>query len=393
VKKIIVDASGDMVRSALLDGDKPLEILIDPIGSHSVSGNIYTGIVKTILPNQFVFIDIGLEKNAFLNFSERREVRAAPKLKPGQTVLVQVVKDPGGAKGARVTAELSVSGRYAVLMKKSVTPGINVSKKVTVKAERKRLKAMFKPYVARGFSAIVRTEAASAKEKDIAEELKHLAELMETVERDGKHRRAPAIIYGEVPAAVKQIREIFNGEVGKIIINSRSEADNLLSLPGVTKDKIEIYKNETAIFEKYGINAVIEKTLESKVWLKSGSFLVIDRTESCFVIDVNTGKYTGKTSHGKSMLKTDLEAAEEIAYQIRLRNMSGMIIIDFIDIKNKNDKALVRECLQAALSKDRIPVNILDSSVMGLFILTRKRMREPITSIIGKPCPHCGAIR
>jgi len=393
MKRIIVDAAGDMARTAIVENGKLLEVLIDPAGSRSVAGNIYAGIVKAVLPNQFVFIDIGLEKNAFLNFSDRKENRAFPRLKPGQEVLVQAVKDPSGLKGARVTAEISLSGRYAVYLKKSLASGISVSKKITSKTERRRLKKIAHDKIPSGYSAIIRTEAADIEAEIITNELGRLGAMMETVEREGRYKKAPAVVFGEGPVANKQVCDIFNKDVEKIIINSRADAENLKKTPGMVPDRIEIYSGDEDIFERYHINTAIDGALERKVWLKSGGFLIIDQTESCFVIDVNTGKYTGKAGHGKSMLKTDLEAAEEIAYQIRLRNLSGMIIIDFIDIKNKRDKALVKDCLQKALLNDRIPANILDSSVLGLFILTRKRVREPLMNIVGGTCPQCGAWR
>jgi len=391
MKKIIVDAAGEHIRSALTDDGKLVEILIDRAGSNSVAGNIYAGTVKAILPNQFAFLDIGLEKSAFLNLADKREEKFAKTLKQGAELPVMVVKDPSGAKGAYVTSELNLSGRYVVLLKNGGDDAkINISKKITAASERNRLAQIAEGRLPENCGAIIRTEAANVEDDEIIDEIDKLLNVIGSIERDGTYKKAPAIIYGESSVVKRHINEIYTGDISQIIINSPEEAENLKYIREIPDEKIIVYNVEEPVFDRYFIEPAIKKALERKVWLKSGGFLVIDQTESCFVIDVNTGKFAGASGHDKSVMKVNIEAADEIAYQIRLRNLSGMIIIDFIGVKKADEKALLHERLKNAVAKDRIPVNILDASVLGLFVLTRKRVRKPLSELLQMKCPRCG---
>jgi len=390
MKKIIIDASEGLVRTALTENGRLIEILIDRTDAMSVAGNIYVGAVKAILPNQFAFVDVGLTKNAFLSLADKREKKIAPVLKRGMELPVQVIKDPSGDKGAYLTSELSLSGRYAVLMM-SGAPGaaVSVSKKIADPRERARLVTVFEAGLTEGRGAIVRTGAAGANAEAIIEELNELAARMVAVERDGLYKKAPAIIHGEGPAVLRHLRELSVRDASEIVVNSEIEAEIIRGMPGAPYGAVTVYGGDEPLFAKYSIDRALAPALERKVWLRSGGFLIIDQTEGGFVIDVNSGKFAGVSGHGRSVLETDLEAVDEIAYQIRLRNLSGMIIIDFIGVKT-DERALIHARLKDALAKDRIPASVLDASVLGLFVLTRKRAREPLSGALQKKCECCG---
>jgi len=372
-KRIITDISDGCVRSALAEDDRLVEFLIDSAGSGSVAGNIYAGIVKAVLPNQFAFVEIGLPKNAFLNLADRREDKIAKKIKQGEEILVQVLRDPSGDKGAYVTSELSVSGRFAVLINSGAEERVNVSKKITSSAERKKLIALIEKILPPGVTAIARTESQNATDEAITDEINGLAGILSEIVKTGPYKRAPALVRGENSVAARQLGELYANDINEIMIGGEFND----APPAIPRDKIIFYRGEEPVFDRYFLTGQINKIYERKVWLKSGGFIIIDRTESCFVIDVNTGKYRGKSGHGESVMKVNLEAADEAAFQMRLRNLSGIIIIDFIGLKNAADKALVHERLKKAVSKDRIPATILDSNALGLFILTRKKIRKP----------------
>ena len=388
MKKILVDAAGAYIRTALTDGGKLVDIIADSKDSCSVAGNIYAGAVRTVLPNRFAFIDVGLSKNAFINLADKKEERYAESIKQGRDILVMVSKDPSGSKGAQATCEISLPGRLLVLIDDDRRT-VGISKKITENRERTRLTDIINACLPPDRSVIVRTEAYGAEHDMLAGEVLHLNDIMDDLLRIGRYKKAPSLLYGEQSVAARHVLELYGSGVGQIITNTPEAFALVTRLPEIDPDRVLLHdENEYPLFDSY-INREIHKALERKVRLKSGGFLAIDQTESCFVIDVNTGKHTGGVNGETAAIETNLEAAKETAYQIRLRNLSGMIVVDFIGVKNAADFSRVLSVLREETSRDRMPVTVYDTPVSGVVIMTRKRTRGPLSAVLQESCPCC----
>jgi len=403
-KEIIANIDPLETRVAVLDEGQLVNLYIER--GEPLAGNIYKGRVANVLPGmEAAFVDIGLERNAFLHVGDIRSQRLAgeeveesfgkgaiaQRLRAGQEILVQVTKEPMGTKGARVTTYIALPAYYLVLM-----PTVNyvgVSRRIEDEAERKRLRQLADRLRPKGVGVIVRTAAAGATEQALAEDLKFLLQLWNRVEERSKSSRAPALVYQDLHLIRRVVRDLFTDEVDRFLIDSKEEFQRVQDLlgsfaPGL-KPRVHLYRGETPVFEHTGVERELEKALRRKVWLRSGGYIVVDRTEALTIIDVNTGKYVGKTDLASTILRTNLEAVEEIVRQIRLRDIGGIILVDFIDMESEAHRKKVMAALQEAVRRDRSKVHVIDLTALGLVEITRKRVYQDLEEVMREPCPYC----
>ncbi len=409
--KILINITPEQTRVALLDTNSQLcELYIERKKDASLVGNIYKGRVVKILPGmQSAFVDIGLEKAAFLHvadaisgfdysiFGEDIEesmpmnLPIEDLLQEGEEVFVQVSKDSIGSKGARVTSYITLPGRYLVLM-----PGVEhvgVSRKITDERERARLKEIVSRLKPKNYGFIVRTASEGCTEEEIKNDIDYLTLLWKNIERKKEKVKAPALLYCDLNLAMRSVRDLLNQDIDELLVDSPEEYEKILEFVSTyfpkLKHKIKLYEGSEPIFDAYGVELEIPKALGKRVWLKSGGYIVIDQTEALTAIDVNTGKYVGKESLEDTIFKTNMEAVKEIAYQIRLRNIGGIIIIDFIDMEKEENRQKLFTMFKEEMSKDRAKCTILEVSELGLIQMTRKRVRESLQHILCEPCSYC----
>ncbi len=412
--ELIINVRSYETRIALLEDRMLAELYIERAKDRGIVGNIYKGQVVKVLPGmQAAFVDVGLEKAAFLYVSDvyggmedyeeigfpgeeiatyvNPSQQIEDLLSEGQELLVQVSKEPIGTKGTRITSYVTLPGRYLVYMPS--VEHVGISRRIKDEKERKRLKEIvlaIKPPTG-GF--IVRTASEGAEPDEIRTDMEFLLRLWSNIQKKKESSTAPALIHSDLYMVPRVIRDILSPQVNRIVIDSKEEHEQVLSFINtyMPKQKYEIvyYDKKEPIFDAYGIEVEIDKILGRKVWLKSGGYIVIDMSEALVAIDVNTGRYVGKRSLADTILKTNLEAAKEIAYQLRLRNIGGIIIIDFIDMEREGDREKVYQFLEEALKKDRQKTNIFKISELGLVEMTRKRTRENISRVLGETCPYC----
>ena len=399
MKNIIIDFNCNYIRTALVEDRKLIEVLIDEHDNESLVGNIYSARVENILQGQFAFINIGYKKNAFLQLDDIRQSNlyinenGTKKLniKNGNQILVQCLKDSKGLKGPLVTSELSFTGRYIVLLKNNFNQ-ITISRKIEDTVERKRLKTIISNIISKEYSVIIRTEATNIDEETLKSEFLNLKNLCEDILSKGVYLKPPAVIYKENKIYEKSLKLLLKDDIDNIIINSPDEKNYILDILknyNLHEDILKIYDGDLNIFEEYELETQIEKALHNKVWLKSGGFLIIEQTEAFIVIDVNTGKFTDKKGKNNIILKTNIEAGKEIVRQIRLRNLSGMIIIDFINMNSEEDKEKFLFEFKNFIKEDRIGINIVGMTELGLMQLTRKKVRPEISRYFLKNCNCC----
>ncbi len=397
---MLISHDTNETRVAMLENQELVELYIER-PKRSVAGNVYLGKVSDVLPGmQAAFVDIGLEKNAFLYVDEvvtpeglegvpRRDIQSL--LKPGQQIMVQVVKDAMGTKGARVTTDISLPGRFLVLMPFSEFVG--VSKKVP-EPERDRLHDIITRHVPPNMGVIVRTVAQGASERDLTSDLEFLLRLWKRVNHQATEALAPEIIYTEMDLALRLVRDVFSEDHRRLIIDNRATFDKVVSFLKKTSPqllrRVQLYKDRTPLFEQYALAPVIESALRRTVPLPSGGYLTIDKTEALTAIDVNTGRFVGKKSLEDTIVKTNLEAAEEAVRQLRLRDIGGIVVIDFIDMEEPANRSLLLERLGAALERDRTKTRMSDVSRLGLVEITRKNVTEGLYGVLTEPCPTCG---
>ncbi|NUL82916.1 MAG: Rne/Rng family ribonuclease [Armatimonadetes bacterium] len=376
-----------------------------------IVGNIYKGLVQNVLPGMdAAFVDIGLERNAFLYVadvltegeegpdpaasmrrSELRKRKIAELLKAGQEVMVQVIKGPRGTKGARVSTRISLPGRYFVLMPDGSHVGI--SRKIEDREERDRLRDLVAKMKVDNFGVIVRTEAEGKSDAEITQDIQYLADIWTEVKKKSEKVRAPALVHEDASLLYRALRDMFSSDVSRLIIDDPDEYEKvhevLKHISPKLLSRVSLFDGEESIFEHYNVEKEMERLLRRKVWLKSGGFLVIDEMEAITAIDVNTGKYTGKTSLAETILKTNLEAVDEACRQLRLRDMGGIIVLDFIDMNRHADRRQVMAALQKALKNDRAKYRIGKISSLGLVEMTRKRTSESVSQSLTITCPNC----
>jgi ribonuclease E len=378
-----------------------VEHYITRVGAKSMVGNIYLGRVQNVLPGmEAAFIDIGKGRNAVLYAGEvsydedigGRQQRIEQVIKPGQAALVQVTKDPIGGKGPRLTQEISLPGRYVVMVPNSEVFGIS---RRLPDNERRRLRTIIKKVHPEEHGVIVRTAAEGATEQDLTDDLKRLAAEWEQISKRSKKVKAPALLYEEPELTVRVVRDLFNDEEFKEIVTDSEPVfatirEYLKSVAPELVDKVRMHDGRLPLFEQYHLVEQIHKALERKVWLPSGGYLVIDKTEAMTVIDVNTGKHVGKANLEDTVTKTNLEAAEEVARQLRLRDIGGMILIDFIDMLLEKNKREVVDTLKNAMAKDKTRSQVFDISPLGILEVTRKRVSGGLLDSFSETCPTCG---
>ena len=403
-KEIIANIDPLETRVAVLDQGILVNLYIER--GEPLAGNIYKGRVANVLPGmEAAFVDIGLERNAFLHVGDIRSQRLAgeeveesfgkgaiaQRLRVGQEILVQVTKEPMGTKGARVTTYVALPAYYLVLM-----PTVNyvgVSRRIENESERKRLRQMADRLRPKGMGVIVRTAAEGAEEKDLAQDMQFLLQVWNRVEERSKSSRAPALVYQDLHLIRRVVRDLFTDEVERFLIDSKEEFQRVQDLLGSfapqLKPRVHLYRGETSVFEHTGVERELEKALRRKVWLKSGGYIVVDRTEALTIMDVNTGKYVGKTDLASTILRNNLEAVEEAIRQIMLRDIGGIILVDFIDMESEPHRKKVMAALHEAVRRDRSKVHIIDLTGLGLVEITRKRMYQDLEEVMREPCPYC----
>jgi ribonuclease G len=313
-------------------------------------------------------------------------------LKEGQEILVQVAKAPIGTKGARLTTHISLPGRNLVLM--PTVKHLGISRRIASDRERRRLRDIFvKRIRAKDVGFIIRTVAEGKSYRDLRADADYLLTMWDKVQRDSKRKRAPALIHEDLSLAMRAVRDFFTDEVDSFVIDNPEEYENVLQFIGQfmprLKNRVKLFRGPSQLFEHYGIEAEISRALGKKVWLKSGGYLLIDQSEALTAIDVNTGRYVGSKSLEETILKTNLEAVKEIAYQLRIRNVGGIIIIDLIDMESAENREKVYRALQEALGEDKAKTNILKISELGLVEMTRKRTHEDLVRYLTEACAYC----
>ncbi len=406
--EIIVNCASRETRIAVLESGRLMEYRVER--EERVVGSIFKGIVQNVLPGMdAAFVDIGLERNAFLfvgdivpddgldnspagiRRSELRRRKIKELIKPGQELMVQVTKAPRGTKGARVTTRVSLPGRYVVMM-----PGgghVGVSRKIEDRKERDRLKKIGDKITPEGFGLVMRTECEGRTAAELQADVLFLQQLWSQVTEQSKRLRAPAVVHRDQTLLYRTIRDVFGDEIDRLVIDDPEEYEKVSLVAGMVapklKDKIELYDLDEPIYDHFQIEGELDNLLEHKVDLKSGGSLIIDEMEALTAIDVNTGRQVGKSSLSDTILKANLEAAEEVARQLRLRDMGGIIVIDFIDMEESKDQNKVLDHFQAHLGRDRARTRIGKVSSLGLVEITRKRTGESVTEAITHTCPMC----
>ncbi len=410
-KEIIVNVSNRETRIALLEDGQLMEYRVER--EERVVGSIFKGIVQNVLPGMdAAFVDIGLERNAFLYVadiipdegsdnspasikrSELRRRKIKDLLKPGQQVMVQVTKGPRGTKGARVSTRIALPGRYVVLMPESGSVG--VSRKIEDRSERERLRKVGDKIIPDGFGLILRTECEGRTEAELRGDVAFLQTLWADVMKAAKKMRAPACVHKDQTLLFRTVRDMFGENITKMVIDDPDEYEKVHLVANMVapamRDKIVLYDKETPLYDFYGIEKELERIMQHKVPLKSGGYLVIDEMEALTAIDVNTGKQVGSSSLNDTILKANLEATDEILRQLRLRDMGGIIVCDFIDMEAEADKKKVLQHFTDGLGKDRARTRVGRISSLGLIELTRKRTGESVTQEITEICPMCTGV-
>ena len=416
-KQLLVTVDRGETRVAILESERGgknprwrvAELYIERRGSRSIVGNIYKGRVDNVLPGlEAAFVDIGLDKNGFLHADDivmegvevARRGRTGGKgkrigelLKPGQEVLVQAVKDPLKTKGPRLSMQLSIAGRYLVYVPQG--EGVGVSRRLEDKERERLRKAAAKIDLGKG-GAIVRTAAQGAKKEDFEREIKYLHKLYEVLKQRADGTPAPSMAFQEADLSVRVARDIFSGEFEQALVDDRKQHHRLESFFTRTApellERLEFYEGDEPLFERHGVEEAIQSTLKRRVDLPSGGYLMIDYAEAMTVIDINSGSFTGRGKGAKledTITRTNLEAAEEVVRQLRLRDIGGIIVIDFIDMSRARNRDTVLKTLQGALDEDRTKTYVVEISPLGLVEMTRQNVTDGVREILTKTCPTC----
>ncbi len=425
---MVVNVAHGERRVALIDKGSLSELYIERPAGRGLVGNIYKGKVVRVLPGMdAAFVDVALEKAGFLYISdvakpisaselglaiqdgpdeegverelpsgraypgEDQTARISDLLHSGQDILVQVAKAPIGTKGARLTTHITLPGRLLVFL--PTVDHIGISRRIESESERRRLKDMVETLRPRGTGFIIRTAAEGTDEDSLSADMDFLTKLWEDVHERSERAGAPSQLYQDLDLIRRATRDLFTAEVDRLIIDDPYEHKHLLEfvrtfMPALAP-RVELYSGSEPLFDALGLEVEIGRALDRKVWLKSGGYIVIDQTEALTAIDVNTGRYVGKHNLEDTITKINLEAVKEIVYQLRLRDLGGIIIIDFIDMERPQNRDKVYNALQEALTEDRARTNILKISELGLVEMTRKRVRESLSSRLSETCPYC----
>jgi ribonuclease G len=420
---LLINADGPETRVALVEDGLLGELYIERKQERGIAGNIYKGRVERVLPGmQAAFVNIGLEKSAYLHVSDVRGTpddlkrliasgdgsnrengddeepetpsggaRIEDLLKEGQEIVVQVTKEPISTKGARVTRYISLPGRHLVFM--PTVEHVGISRRISSDKERRRLREIIDQMRPQGTGFIVRTVAENVPEKDLKADMDFLIKLWNNVVHRTETGRCPSLIYNDLDLLLRTVRDMFTPDVDKLIIDSRPEYDRIKKfIAAFMPDfagQIELYTSSEPIFDGYGIEIEIDRALERKVWLKSGGYLIVDEMEALTAIDVNTGRFVGKRNLEDTITQTNLEAAREVAEQLRIRSIGGMIVVDFIDMDRSSNRNKVTRSFNEFLRRDRAKAAVTRISELGLIEMTRKRTRESLLHHLTEPCQHC----
>ncbi len=399
-KELVVTCEHGKCRLALLEDDGVAEVYLEKSRRRSIVGNIYVGRITSVLPGMSAaFVDVGVGKNALLYLqdlvlmedgSHVRPRKIGKALKAGDTIVAQVTKDPMSGKGARLTTYISLPGRLMVYMPQSKRSG--VSRKLPDR-ERTRLKNMQRELKPPEGSTIIRTAAAKARKKDLQRDMDYLVRQWEDTRQNIADAKPPTLVYGEPDLAVRVVRDTLTRDFKTVFVDNKTEVGRIKdylnrSAPELL-DRVQHYKEKEPLFSRFGVDKAIEAALRRKVGLPSGGHIVIDEAEALTAIDVNTGSYTGKKSLEDTVLKTNLEAAVEVVNQLRLRDIGGIIVIDFIDMEVPENRTKVLETLESELERDRTKTQIVTLSRLGLVEMTRKNVTEGLADTMGRTCPRC----
>ncbi len=454
-KEIIINVAANETRIAITEEGRLAEIFVERADKEKMVGDIYVGKVAKVMPGiKAAFIDLGLKQDGFLHFSDignrleeysamigddddeeengeekvaveetsvaveqsppqqvhqrrpppseqapsrgnhdnGRSYRRDIQLEKGQDIIVQIIKEPVGKKGVRVTSEVSLAGRFLVLL--PFDGKVGISKKISSFKEKRRLRKIVQSILPEGFGAIIRTVAEGQEDSALRNDLEDLIKTWREIEKTVKSEKPPALLYKDMATTSGVIRDLFSNDVARVIIDSKKLHKEIRAYIKYTSpqllEKIELHKDRQPIFDTFGIEKEIETSLSRKVWLKSGGYLIIEPTEAMVVIDVNSGRYAAKREQEQNSLRTDLEAAREICRQLRLRDMGGIIVCDFIDLDDERNKRKVFEELRKEFRKDRAKVTVLPMTEFGLVQITRQRIRQSIVHSFTEPCPACG---
>jgi len=409
--QLIINSLYNETRIAVLEKSKLSELFIERKSSSSMVGNIYKGKVEKIVPGvQAAFVTIGSDKSGFLSaedvyeeslelFLEEEETAKTYRkkhqpiqdmLQQGQEVMVQVTKEPTGNKGPKLTSHVGIPGKYLVLL--SGSDSVNVSRKITDKKSRKRF-TEFMQKKPQDLGFIVRTACMGADEKDIKFEMRSLVRKWKRIKKKYEGLKNPGVVYEEADTCIKVVRDLMGNGLKKIVVDSHKAHGRITKYfsDKIKRDdfKVDIYDKEEPIFHRYGIESQIEKMYRKKVWMKSGGYLIIDEAEGLTVIDVNSGKLVGEEFHKETIMKTNQEAAVETARQIRLRNLVGIIVIDFIDMQSVKSRRKIESLFTTEMKKDKARTTIQEISSFSIVQLTRRRVRESVLSALTEPCDVC----
>jgi ribonuclease G len=447
-REIIMNATANQVRVAITEDGKLAELFVEAPEKERLVGDIYLGKVARVMPGiKAAFIDIGLRQDAFLHFSDigstldeysellgeepeeelvsvasRSSVSGGPEqrgtpaqvvrerhgrnhlgrgrdrlehpekhLQSGQDIIVQVTKEPVGKKGVRVTSEVSLPGRFLVLL--PFDGKVGVSKRIGNFREKRRLRKLVRSILPDGFGAIIRTVAEGKDEPTLKNDLDQLVNTWKDIEKTLKTEKAPSLVYKDMTTTSSVIRDLFSNDVERVTVDSKRLYREIRAYVHMTSpllvDKIELYKGREPIFDVFGVEKEIDTAMSRKVWLKSGGYVIIEQTEAMVVVDVNSGRYAAKKEQELNSLQTNLEASREIVRQIRLRDIGGLIVIDFIDLDDERNRKKVYDELRREFRKDRAKVTVLPMTEFGLVQITRQRIRQSVLHSFTEPCPTC----
>jgi len=424
--ELVINARPHETRVALVESGTVVELHVKRGPEQELVGNIYLGRVLRVLPGmQAAFVDISLDRPAFLyvtdvyndlryweqimlqeadednsleavtplrmRFLKGSDINIEGLLQEGQDILVQVSKEPLGAKGARLTSHITLPGRHLVFM--PTVDHIGISRRIEDEKERTRLKRIMQELRPPSAGFIVRTASERAPKEKLESEMEFLTKLWTNIQKKKETSSAPSLVHKELTITLRAVRDLFTKEIDRLVIDSREEYQSVMEfietfVPNF-RYSVELYEGREPIFDAYGIEMEINRALDKKIWLKSGGYIVIESTEALTAIDVNTGSYVGKRNLTETIVKTNLEAVKEIVYQIRLRNIGGLIVIDFIDMDREEDRESVFLAVNEALERDRTKTTVVKMSELGLIEMARKRTRENINLFLTEPCPYC----
>ncbi|HET7704830.1 MAG TPA: Rne/Rng family ribonuclease [Thermoanaerobaculia bacterium] len=415
-REIVINTTKHESRIAVVDEGQVAELWVERTRHRTIVGNIYKGRVTKVLPGmQSAFVDLGLERDAFLYVSDvleeleefesetpdelqlddvphRSETSISDLLREGQEIVVQVSKDTIAGKGARITSHVTLPGRFLVFM--PTVNHVGVSRRIEDEGERNRLKDILeriRPQGQGGF--IVRTAGEGREEEEFRSDLRYLTELWSQIKRRAEKASAPTAIHHDLDLILRTIRDVLSSEFKSVWVDSVDEYQRIVEFLDQIQPqlvpRVRLYRRDEPIFDEFGIEPEIAKALKSKVWLKSGGYIVINQTEALVAIDVNTGKYVGKKNLEETVFRTNLEAAKEIVRQIRLRDLGGIIVLDFIDMEEASNRDKLFETLEEEIKKDRSKTKILQISEFGLIEMTRKRVRQSLERSLTQACPYC----